>query len=287
MGQLRAIVVTGVSGSGKTGAIRALEDIGFFCIDNLPVPLLETFLLLCRRDEEIGRVAFVMDVREKRFAEAHAEAFEKARAMGVNVDIVFLDADDATLIGRYNETRRNHPLAEGITIGEALLVERQMLSSLRGQASLVLNTTQLNVHELKKRVQDFAQARQDPGRMHVSVMSFGFKYGLPSEAHYVLDVRFIPNPYFDEKLRPLDGRSEPVRQFLRKLDEVHEMEAHAGRLLDFVVPLNEREGKARLALAVGCTGGRHRSVYFAERIREKLEADGYVVTVIHRDLERG
>lgn len=287
MEELRAIVVTGVSGSGKTGAIRALEDIGYFCIDNLPVPLLDTFLTLCHRDEEIRSVALVMDVREKRFAEAHAEAFERARQMGIDFDVVFLDADDKTLIRRYNETRRNHPLARGITIEEALALERLMLSPLREEASLVLDTARLNVHELKKRIQDFAQSGSDTRRMHVSLLSFGFKYGLPSEAHYVFDVRFIPNPYFDEDLRPLNGRDEPVRRFLEACDEVHAMEAQLASLLDFVVPLNEREGKARLTLTVGCTGGRHRSVYFAERIREKLVADGYGVSVFHRDVDRG
>ena len=288
MEKVRAIILTGLSGSGKSTAMRALEDVGYFCVDNLPVALLQTFLLLCSRNEEVSLVGLVMDVREPRFASTHGEAIQKALSMGIRIDVLFLDASDDALIRRFHETRRSHPLTAGEgTIAKALRKERELLSDLRERANHVLDTSHLNVHELKKRVQDFARASDEEARhMRVSVLSFGFKHGPPSEANYVFDVRFIPNPYFDESLRPLDGRNPAVRSFIEAAPETHELLARLQSLLELVVPQNEKEGKAELTLGIGCTGGRHRSVYFAERLATWLREQGYRANVFHRDVEQ-
>ena len=289
MEKVRAIILTGLSGSGKSTAMHALEDVGYFCVDNLPATLLQTFLLLCGRNEEVSRVGLVMDVREPRFAATHAEAIERALALGMRIDVLFLDAQDDALIRRFHETRRSHPLMAGEgTIGKALSKERQILEGLRDQATLVVDTSRMNVHELKRRVQDFAATSDEAGQRHmrVSVLSFGFKHGLPTEASYVIDVRFIPNPYFDESLRPLDGRHPGVQQFISAAPESKELQSRMFSLIDYVVPQNEQEGKAELTLAIGCTGGRHRSVFFAERLADHLCEQGFHANVFHRDVER-
>jgi UPF0042 nucleotide-binding protein len=283
---VRAIVLTGVSGSGKSTAIKALEDVGYFCIDNLPVQLLETFLLLCDRSAEITRVAVVMDVRERHFATTFRDAFDHIRSMGLRLDVVFLDASDDLLIRRFSETRREHPL--GMPIEAAIERERRLLADLREQSTHVIDTTSLTVHDLKRRVQEYvASAEETVSRMRIGVYSFGYKYGLPREAHYVFDVRFVPNPYFDEALRPLTGADPLVQRFIEQKPESAELLARLEVLLDFLVPLNEREGKALLTIAVGCTGGRHRSVFFAERLGAMLREKGQRVSVFHRDVERG
>lgn len=286
MERVRAIVLTGVSGSGKSTAIKALEDVGYFCIDNLPVQLLETFLLLCDRSGEVSRVAVVMDVRERHFTTTFRQAFDHIRSMGLRLDVLFLDANDDALIRRFSETRRQHPL--GAPIEDAIQKERALLSDLREQATHVIDTSSATVHDLKRRVQEYAASAEETGsRMRIGVYSFGYKYGLPREAHYVFDVRFVPNPYFDDLLRPLTGTDPLVQRFIEQKPESGELLTRLEALLDLVVPLNEREGKALLTIAVGCTGGRHRSVFFAERLGAMLRAKGYRVSVFHRDVERG
>lgn len=289
MEKVRAIILTGVSGSGKSTAIKALEDVGYFCVDNLPVQLLETFLVLCDRNPDVSRVALVMDIRERPFAGGFRGLIEHVRGLGLRADILYLDTAAETLIRRYSETRRTHPLSEATTsIEEAIAQERTLLADLRAEATLVLDTSRMTVHELKLAVQEFARAKDDSnGRMRISVQSFGFKYGVPPEAHYVIDVRFVPNPYFEEQLRPLTGRDLAVQQFLQARPEAEQLLAHLGSFFDFVVPHNEHEGKALLTLSIGCTGGRHRSVYFAEVLGERLRARGYRVNVFHRDVSRG
>lgn len=288
MEKVRAIILTGVSGSGKSTASKALEDVGYFCIDNLPVQLLETFLLLCDRSAEISRVAVVMDVRERHFATTFRDAFDHVRSMGMRIDVLFLDAADDALIRRFSETRRQHPLGADRPIEEAIREERRLLSDLRERATQVLDTSLMTVHDLKRRVQEYAATAEEPSsRMRIGVYSFGFKYGLPREAHYVFDVRFVPNPYFDDTLRPLTGQDPIVQRFIEQKPESGELLRQLEAMLDFVVPLNEREGKALLTIAVGCTGGRHRSVFFAERLAELLRGKSYRVSVFHRDVERG
>ena len=287
MDKVRVIIVTGVSGSGKTTAIRALEDAGYLCIDNLPIQLLDTVLLLCDQNEEVAQVAVVVDVRERHFASSYIEAVDHVRRGGRSVDVLYLDTADSELVRRFSATRRSHPLAVGRTFQEALDAERTFLADLREQATLVVDTSGLTVHDLKRRIQTFARSEEESGsRMRLAVHSFGYKYGIPPEAHYVFDVRFIPNPYFEEALRPLTGRDGPVRAFIEEKVETAETLELIESLLDFVVPLNEREGKSLLTLAVGCTGGKHRSVFFADRLGEALRAKEYHVSVFHRDLGR-
>ncbi len=288
MDRLRAIILTGVSGSGKSTAKKALEDAGYFCIDNLPVQLLETFLLLCDQNEQISRVGIVMDIRARQFASTWEEAFENARQQGASLDVVFLDARSSVLIRRYSETRRSHPLAcDNLSTEEAIERERNMLAALRERATHVIDTSDLTIHDLKRQVQNYAGLAHGPGKgMRVALASFGFKYGLPPESHYVFDARFLPNPYFDDSLRPLTGREPPVARFLEAKTETRELLEHVQRLLEFVLPRCEREGKSVLAVAIGCTGGRHRSVFLVERLAAVLSAEHYQVTTFHRDVER-
>lgn len=286
---IRVVILTGLSGSGKSTALKALEDIGFLCIDNLPVDLLPRFLEL--RDEggrEATKAALVMDVREPTFLERYGPVFHRMERAGFNLEIVFLEADDDALIRRYSQTRRTHPLAAGeMSVAEAIVAERRAMESLRGQADLVVNTTELSVHELKHQIQERFSAPPDNRRLRVGLMSFGFKYGLPLEADLVMDVRFLPNPYFDESLRPLTGLQAEVVDYVFR-------DGQAGRFLDRyadflteLLPLYEKEGKAYLTVALGCTGGRHRSVAVVEALAQRLQSTGYLLTLRHRDIDLG
>ncbi len=284
MEKAHVVIVTGLSGSGKSTAIRALEDLGFFCIDNLPVVILDKFLLLADEHAQVRRVALGIDAREREFLPHFAEAVEGAQALGHTVDVVYLDASDEVLIRRFSETRRRHPLEpEAGTVADGIALERQVLAGVRSLATWVLDTTRLNVHQLKAMVQH----AYEPGkrRMGVHLLSFGFKHGVPHEADYVFDCRLLPNPYFVETLRPKSGLDPEVREFLEARPEWTTLRALLGKLLEFAIPLHEAEGKPVLTVSFGCTGGRHRSVAVTEAIAEWLRAGGYAVRVQHRDMD--
>jgi len=277
------VIVTGLSGSGRTTAIRALEDVGFFCIDNLPLPLLDTFLFLAKDHDQVRRVALGVDVREKTFLSHFPEVLARVRALGQPVDVLFLDTQDEELLRRFSATRRRHPLeGEAGSITEAILQERRLLEPIREQATWVIDTTQLNVHRLKDLIQG---AWGGPARkMGILLTSFSYRSGVPREADYVFDCRGLPNPFFEDSLRPLTGRDGRIQEWLRSRPEWVETRQRISDLLALTLPLHEAEGRPVLTVAFGCTGGQHRSVAMAEEVAEVLRRSGRTVTVNHRDL---
>jgi UPF0042 nucleotide-binding protein len=281
------LIVTGLSGSGKTTAMRALEDVGFFCVDNLPLALMPKFLLLCEQNTETPRVAMAVDARSEAFGPPHKDALDEVATLGHDITVLFLDARDEVLIRRFSETRRRHPLSdEGMTLQEGIQRERDLLIPLRAQASLVIDTSSFNVHELRKDIVSRYGLHPEEKRLQIVVKSFGFKYGLPVEADYVFDVRFLPNPYFIDELRPRSGLESEVQEYLINQPQTHLWMERILPLLDFVVPWHETEGKLSLTVAIGCTGGRHRSVFTASKIGDHLEQQGFTTTVRHRDIHR-
>ncbi len=280
---MRIVVVTGVSGAGKSTALRALEDLGFYCVDNLPSPLIVKFAELAR-SSQVNKAALVIDTREGEFLLGAGEALRQVKATGqADVEVLFLDAPDDVLKRRFSETRRRHPLAE-IDLEAGLRRERQLLTGLREEADAVIDTARLSVHQLKDIVME-RYAGSGSARLGVTFVSFGYKHGMPSEADVVLDVRFLPNPYFVEALNPKTGTEPEVAAFVLENDDAREFLHHALGLLRFLLPRCEEEGKSYLTVAVGCTGGRHRSVAVATELARQL-GSGYSITVRHRDVER-
>lgn len=280
------VIITGMSGSGKSTAMHALEDVGFFCIDNMPVPLLPKVLELAspRAGARAPQpYAFVVDTREREFLGDAGVVIDRLTSEGVQVQVVFLEADDASLVRRYSETRRRHPMSDGGTVRDGIARERKMLEQLRERATLIVDTTRHTVHSLKELLQDRMAGDAAP-RLHITVLSFGFKHGLPPECDLVLDVRFLPNPYFIEGLREQTGLDEQVAAFvLSQPDAARLLEVYQA-MLDFILPLYEREGKSYLTLGIGCTGGKHRSVALAQVVTARLAAAGWPTEVRHRDV---
>lgn len=280
---MHIVVVTGMSGGGKSEALRAVEDLGVFCVDNLPVPLASQFVDLLERTGEVSRAALVVDVRGGEFLGGFQSMFECIRGAGHRLEVLFIDADDAVLLRRFSATRRRHPLDKG-DLRSGLAEERLLLGPLRSAADLVLDTSRMTVHELRRRMRQ--QYASEDASLRVSLLSFGYKHGLPSEADLVLDVRFLRNPYFMEGLRPLSGLDDRVSSFVLGQPEALAFLDHVASLLKFLLPLYEKEGKAYLTLAVGCTGGRHRSVAITEALRRRIDSGATTIAVRHRDVER-
>ncbi len=280
---MKLVVVTGVSGAGKSTALRTLEDLGYYCADNLPMPLLPKFIELLAVREEVTRAALVVDARSGDFLDDTSSVLAGLRAGGHSIEVLFLDAPDDVLIRRFSETRRRHPLS-GNDIRAGLLAERKRLQNLRTEATTVIDTADLTVHGLRGMVLE-RYGRAD-GTLAVSLLSFGFKYGLPVEADIVLDVRFLPNPFFVEALSPLSGEDEPVRQFVLEHPETNLFLGKAEELLTLCIAAFEREGKSYATVAIGCTGGRHRSVVIAAELAHRMRSLSDV-RVRHRDIQRG
>ena len=281
------VVITGLSGAGKSYAIKCFEDMGYFCVDNLPTTLIPTFAdLTARSTQAVRRVALGVDVREGEYLSHLLDALAELRARGHRVEVLFLEATDEALVRRYSETRRRHPLAHDGSVLDAIRAERKALSHMREVADRVLDTSALTVHRLKERLVELYGAPTARPGLATALVSFGFKHGTPYDADLVFDVRFLPNPHFVEALRPLDGRDARVSGFVLEPAEAQELLRHLADFLKFLLPLYEREGKAYLTIAVGCTGGRHRSVVLVEELKRVLEGLGYVPTVVHRDLDR-
>lgn len=278
------VIVSGLSGSGKTTAMKALEDCGYFCIDNLPPSLLPTLLTLCNESEQVDRVAVAVDIREGRFLETIGPAIETAGAAGHRIDVLFLDCRDEVLVRRFSEVRRRHPLLAP-TVVESIELERSALSPVRSRASLELDTSSTSVHQLRRLIMDRFGEPSRTRRPAVNLLSFGFKHGLPIEADYVLDARFLPNPYFVEGLRHQTGQDPDVATFLRSVPETREFLERVQNLLDFAVPLHDNEGRSLVTVAVGCTGGRHRSVYLVGELAKHL-AQSCEIHILHRDISR-
>jgi len=283
----QVVILTGVSGSGKTTALRALEDAGFYCVDNLPIVFLEKLLgLSAHTAGEISRIALVVDAREPRFLADAPRAIEEVRQKGNDVQILFLDASDDSLVHRYSETRRRHPMAgETGTVPDGIAAERRALADLEALADEVIDTTSLNVHELKRLVtRRFAAG--EGARLGVTLVSFGFRFGIPTHADMVLDVRFLPNPFFIPELKPHPGTDPRVAAFVLGQPDAKAFLDRLVDLLGFLLPRYRAEGKSYLTLAVGCTGGKHRSVALAAALAERLEASGQPVRLWHRDVDK-
>jgi UPF0042 nucleotide-binding protein len=281
------VIITGLSGAGKSFAIKCLEDMGYFCVDNLPTTLIPTFAELCAQSSrEIRKIALGVDVREGEYLAHFVEALQALRGRGHRVEVLFLEAADEALVRRYHETRRRHPLAGEGSVADGIRAERHALAHLREAADRIIDTSGITVHQLKERLQQAYGTQEARGTLTVSLVSFGFKYGLPYDADLVFDVRFLPNPHFVEGLRALDGRDAPVAKFVLSHDESRDLLARLEDLVRFLLPLYQREGKAYLTIAIGCTGGRHRSVTLVESLRTHLEELGYSPLVRHRDLDR-
>ena len=285
---MHVVIVTGLSGSGKSTAIRVLEDLGFYCIDNLPVVLTPKFIELCQNSEEdIPRIALGIDLRERTFLGDYPSVLEDIRRAGHRVEILYLDAADDVLVRRFSETRRPHPFAEGANVATGIARERQGLAGLKGLADRIIDTSAFTVHQLRDELRRLlADVAGGEAAMRVLLLSFGYKYGLPSDTDMVLDVRFLPNPFFVDELRPLDGTNAAVARYVLDRQETQHFLERTMALLDFTLPLYEREGKRYLTVGVGCTGGRHRSVAIVGELERRLAGYGYPVTAQHRDAAR-
>ena len=285
MKKLKIIIITGLSGSGKSTAISAFEDAGFYCVDNMPVALLPKFLELpIESDSEIAGLAFVMDLREKSFLSRYPFVFDSLKKKGYQFEILFLEADEETLLKRYSQTRRHHPLSQDKSLLEGIRIEQEQLKDLKITADKIIDTSRYNVHNLKSVINYIAQESKNFAPMKINILSFGFKYGTPHDASLIMDVRFLANPYFVPELKALNGKSPNIKNYVLNNDEARRFLKKYLDLLDYLIPLYEKEGKSYLTIAVGCTGGRHRSVSISEAIFEHIKKPGRQIIITHRDI---
>jgi UPF0042 nucleotide-binding protein len=283
------VVITGHSGAGKSEAIAAFEDGGYFCVDNLPPRMIASLGELFRHEGSgVERAAIVSDVRGGDYFEELVQVIDDLEAEGLKPMVLFLEADEETLLDRYKETRRRHPLAPEGRIVEGIRAERALLAPLRERADKVIDTSDLTGAELRRQIAEELLGREESGKLALTLLTFGFKNGPPRDADLTLDVRFLPNPYYDKDLRPMTGMDEEVRAYVEQGTQAGEFYGRLLPLLEFLVPAYVAEGKSHLTIAIGCTGGRHRSVTVADRIRRSLaERDDVVVRTKHRDVELG
>lgn len=285
---MRLIIISGLSGSGKSTAARALEDDGFFVVDNLPLSLLRPFLQTSSAaGANLHNLAVVIDARNRSFLSGFAEHLAEIEAAGHQVEILFFDADDETLLRRYSETRRRHPLAEKGGVSQGIAAERRLLAEVRDRATALIDSNGLTPHQLRARVVELVRREENDTPLTVHLQSFGFRYGLPTGSDLVMDVRFLPNPHFDSRLRPLSGQDDEVQDFVLKSDQGRAFMRRFEELLRFLLPEYRREGKSYLTISIGCTGGRHRSVALVSVLAERLMNEAVALTVIHRDIDKG
>lgn len=284
---MRLVIVTGLSGAGKSTALKMLEDDRYFCVDNLPVPLMNKFVSLMTgaKEEEIQNAAIGVDARSGPSLEELSAVLDQLKAEGHKAEILFLDADDKVLVKRYKETRRSHPLAMNGRVDDGILKERQIMKFLKDRADYIIDTTHLLTRELKKEIDNIFVDNGRFSNMMISVLSFGFKYGIPEDADLVFDVRFLPNPYYVDELRPQTGMDEGVFQYVMNNDTAREFAVRLVDMVEFLIPNYAKEGKTSLVIGIGCTGGKHRSVTLARVLYEKLlETREYGVRLEHRDI---
>lgn len=287
MKHLTIIIITGLSGSGKSTAMAAFEDAGFYCVDNMPVALLPKFLELPIESEtEISGIAFVMDLREKGFLSKYESVFDSLRKEGYHFEILFLEANENVLLQRYSTTRRQHPLSHSKGPLEGIRAEKEQLDELRAVADRIIDTSNYNVHQLKTNILEIARKSKKLVPMRIQLVSFGFKYGVPHDADLIIDVRFLVNPYFVPELKPLDGENPKIKDFILNHKETRSFLKKYLDLLDYLIPLYEKEGKVYLTIAVGCTGGRHRSVTIARTIFDHVRKTKKQVEISHRDIDQ-
>lgn len=281
------LIITGLSGAGKSQAVHALEDIGYFCIDNIPAELLEQFIALCQTSARHDKYAVVVDIRSCSYFDDFSETKKKFTDKGYNVRTLYLDAADEVLIRRFKETRRKHPLMDDSVkvLQQAIMLERKAMSPLHACADYLIDTSTLSTSQLKERIVSLFFSKSS-NAMAITVMSFGFKYGIPADADIVLDVRCLPNPHYIQELRPLTGCDKRVSDYVFSFEESNGLLARYNDMIDYSLPLYVREGKSSLVIAFGCTGGRHRSVSFAERVGKRLKESRDSLLVLHRDYQR-
>jgi len=282
---LKLVVISGLSGAGKSHALKSFEDVGYFCIDNLPPALLPTFVELCHQQGgEIENVALGIDVRERVFFTDLVGVLDRLKALGHSVEMLFLEAREEVLVRRFSESRRPHPLLPDLPVLEGVRFEKERLAELRRHADRIIDTSDLTVHELRDLLaRQFSQDRA-PRRLTISIITFGYKFGVPYDIDLLFDVRFLRNPFFVQELKPLTGEDPRVRAFVLADPDAVAFIAQLEQLFKFLIPLFERERRSYLNVAIGCTGGRHRSVSVAKRLQESFAASGYHTTVVHRDL---
>lgn len=285
--QTEFIVITGLSGSGKSGTIKCFEDLGFFCVDNLPAKLIPTFVELCtKKGEEISRVALIVDIRERDFLQEFPEIYTRMK-LSYNFSILFLEASDEVLIRRFSETRRPHPLAFDRPVMQGIAEERQRLQSIREMADVIIDTSTINIHELREHINKiYAPNSTESKQLVISMMSFGYKHGIPFNSDIIFDVRFLPNPYFCPEFKDKTGLDAGVRDFVFGCPDWKEFDQRLRDFLLFLLPKYVREGKSYLTISIGCTGGKHRSVVIAQYLEDLLREQGYQVRCKHRDLHK-
>ncbi len=284
---MELVIVTGMSGAGKTVALKMLEDLGFYCVDNLPIPLMDKFAQLAASGDQIKKAALGLDVRSGQELSQTEQVLECWEQEGVSYKILFLDASDQILIKRFKETRRSHPLSGAGRIDRGIVRERDKMAFLKEKADFIIDTSNLLTRELRQELEKIFVARQDFKNMFITVLSFGFKYGIPQDADLVFDVRFLPNPFYVEKLRPLTGESREIQEYVMQGGIGREFLEKLYKLMDFLIPHYIDEGKNQLVIAVGCTGGKHRSVTMALALYEHLKIHGeYGLKIEHRDIEK-
>lgn len=286
MKNVRLVIISGPSGAGKSTAIKVLEDLNFFCVDNLPVVLLPKFMELSNQSAEINKVAIVVDVREREFLKEFPIILKEMMDSGYNAELIYLEASDDALLRRFSETRRRHPLSEGDSSLDGIKRERDMLSSVKTAASKIIDTSVYNVHQLKEIIRDYFSGPLQQEKMVVHLVSFSYRYGIPSDADMIMDVRFLTNPYFVEGLKDLDGRDLRVKEFVLSKEATKEFLVRFGNLLNFLIPNYLREGKTYLTIAIGCTGGRHRSVAIVDFLADEISFEKCIIKKRHRDIDR-
>lgn len=281
------VIITGLSGAGKTKAIQSFEDMGYFCADNIPPALIPKFAELCfETDGKISKVALVVDVRGREFFDATMESLNTIEELGFSYKVLFLDASDEVLVNRFKETRRKHPLATFGSILESIREERQILEVLKKKATINIDTTRLSPKELKEIIYTIFSEDSKDSLLAITVLSFGFKQGLPLDADLVFDVRFLPNPFYIETLKDSSGKEQEVKAFVLTNKVTQQFLKKLESLLKFLIPHYKNEGKTHLVVAIGCTGGRHRSVAIAEELGERLSYNKYLIRVEHRDIHK-
>lgn len=284
---MRCVILTGMSGSGKSTALKMIEDMGYYCVGNLPISLVESFVELAENDPELEKVAINVDIRSGMNIGDLSAVLDRLQERGKSFEMLFLECEDSVIIKRYKETRRNHPLAEGERVDKGIALERERLKPLKARADYILDTSQLLTRELQAELKKIFVSNQDYKNLYITVLSFGFKYGIPADADLVFDVRFLPNPYYVEGLRPLTGLDQEIQDFVMSSPLSHEFLDKLEDMIQFLIPNYISEGKNQLVIGIGCTGGKHRSVTLAQGLHERLSAqESYGLRIEHRDIEK-
>jgi UPF0042 nucleotide-binding protein len=286
MKNYRFIIISGLSGAGKSVAIKVFEDLGFFCVDNIPPQLIPKFLEMCLKSQgKLSKIAFVVDIRGEIFLQELDHTLTELESMDIKPEILFLEAKDEIIVRRFSETRRKHPLQSSHSILDNIQEERKKLKELRSRASIVIDTSNLNPKQLNQEIRRYFQ-KETASNVEINLISFGYKYGIPIDVDLVLDARFLPNPYYVNELSELSGKDEKVKEYLRQFPVTQQSIQQLFSLLDYLLPYYIKEGKNYLSIAIGCTEGRHRSVFLVNELVYKLKSKGYSVFVKHRDIKK-